>query len=189
VQMNTCLLMYRYPVRTCLGKRRNEQVGIFNHQVAIDRNIDSLAESPQHRRSDRDIRNEMPVHHVEMENRAAAFYCGSHLLSKPRKISGKYRRRKLDQSVLSRRVSVEILARQQLATAAELIGRYHVRPSTNHLIREGSGPLDGRRPQSYSDSGGLSPFSTSSLSNCRIFSRSGPWSLSSSRSRAIATMW
>src|SRR3569832_1384894 len=123
VQVNTSFLMYRNPVRTGIRKCRDVQVGILDHQMAVDRSFNGLTERLQHRRSDRDIRNEMPVHHVEMEDRAATFYRGSRLLPKPRKISGKYRRRKLDQSVLSRRVSVEILARQQLATAAELVGR------------------------------------------------------------------
>jgi len=92
VQMNTRLLMNGNPVRTCFSKSRNELIRIFDHQMTIERHIgESLAERSHDRRPNREVRHEVPVHHVEVQHSAAALQRGLGFESELREVSGQYR--------------------------------------------------------------------------------------------------
>ena len=80
VQVNAGFLMNRNPVRTGIGEGRNVLVGILDHEVAIEGNIDSLAQAGDHGRSDRDIGHEMTVHHVDMQQGSATSQCRVRIL-------------------------------------------------------------------------------------------------------------
>jgi len=77
VQMNTGFLMHGDPVRASFRKRRNKLIRILDHQMAIERHIrKGFAERSDNGRPDGQIWYEVSVHHVQMQNRAAAIERG-----------------------------------------------------------------------------------------------------------------
>src|SRR5580658_8575061 len=92
IQMNASFLMHRDPVRACFCKRRNELIRIFDHQVAVERYIrKNFAERSDYGRSDGEVRHKVPVHHVKVQNRAAAVERSFRLGAQLRKICRQYR--------------------------------------------------------------------------------------------------
>ena len=96
--------MDRNPVGTGVGERRNVLVGILDHQVAVERDIDRLAQRRDHRRPDRDIGHKMAVHHVHVEEGGATSHRRIGILGQAGEISRQYGRRYLDQDKLLSRV-------------------------------------------------------------------------------------
>ena len=71
IQMNAGFLMDRHPVCPGVGEGRNIVVSIFDHQMAVEGNVDRLEEAPDHRRSDRNIGHKVAIHHINMEEAGA----------------------------------------------------------------------------------------------------------------------
>src|SRR5215475_1995516 len=92
--MHACFLMYQNPRRARFRKRRNKQVRIFNHQVYVKNRVrNRFAQRRNHRRPQRDVRHEVSVHHVHVQQRAAAFERQLGVGSEIREIRRKYGRR------------------------------------------------------------------------------------------------
>jgi hypothetical protein len=70
--MHAGFLVNRNPVRAGVSELRNKQIGIFDHQVTVDWNLNYLAKRSHDRWSNCDVRNEMAVHHVHVQNGSAA---------------------------------------------------------------------------------------------------------------------
>jgi hypothetical protein len=81
IQVNAGFLVYRDPVCACLGKCRNEFVGILDHQVAIQRAGGCFAERLDDRRPNGEVGDEMPVHDVDMDHGRSALRSALHLLA------------------------------------------------------------------------------------------------------------
>src|SRR5579864_232546 len=78
--------------------------------MAIERQLSHLAQRPHHRRPHRQVRNEVTIHDVDVDDAAASFARGSHLLAQTGKVSRKNRRCEFDQTwALVRKLLVEIL--------------------------------------------------------------------------------
>src|SRR4029077_5555240 len=67
-------------------------IRILNHQVAIEDGVGKgLPQRLHNQRPNREIRYEMPVHHVAMDHRAAAVERGLRIFAQPREICGENR--------------------------------------------------------------------------------------------------
>ena len=100
VQVPASFLMHRNPIRPRLGKRRNKLVRILDHQVAVERQLRHLAQRLHHRRPNRQVRHEMPIHNIHMDDRRATFLRRAHLFAQTGKVRRKNRRCQLNQSGL-----------------------------------------------------------------------------------------
>ena len=89
--MPTSLLMHRNPVRPSICERGNVQVRILNHQVAIERQLGRLAQRLHQLRPQSDVGDKMPVHHIHMNDGAAALRRPRNLLAQTREIRRQYR--------------------------------------------------------------------------------------------------
>ena len=98
IEMPAGFLVHRYPVDSGFGKCGNEVVRILNHQVAVQRQLGNLPQRLHHRRPDREVGNEVPIHNIDMDDAGSASAGGDHLLAQPRKISRKNRRSQFDQN-------------------------------------------------------------------------------------------
>src|SRR6267143_3743820 len=93
MKMHASFLVHGDPTRAGFRKCGDEFVGILNHQVAIEDGVGkSFAQRGHDQRPNREIRNEMSVHHVAMDHRAAALQRRFCFLCQPREVRGKYRR-------------------------------------------------------------------------------------------------
>ena len=89
IQVHARFLVHRNPGRAGFGESGNEVVGILNHQVAVEGNTGNcFAQRRDDRRADGDVRHEMPVHDVHMQNGAAAVDRGLRLRAEPGEIGG-----------------------------------------------------------------------------------------------------
>src|SRR5216684_3500853 len=95
VQMDARLLMDRNPIGACLGKGRYVVVGVFDHQVAVQRNLRRLPKAGDHGRADRYVGDEVAVHDVHVEQSAAAFDGRLRIGAEPREVRRENRRREL----------------------------------------------------------------------------------------------
>ena len=106
--MNAGFLMNGNPVRTGFGERRDVVIGIFDHQVAVERNIHRLAQAGDDRRANGDVGHEMTVHHVDMQQCRAPTYGRVSIFRQASEISRQNGRRYLNQDkLLSRRISLK----------------------------------------------------------------------------------
>ena len=78
--------MNRNPIRTRIGKGWNISVGILDHQVAIQRQLGRFSQRFDQLRPQRDVRHKVAVHHIDVNDSAAAFRCPVHLLAQTREI-------------------------------------------------------------------------------------------------------
>src|SRR5579883_2668096 len=78
------------PVCSGVSKCRDVLVWIFDQQVAVKRQICGFAKRLDHRRPERDVGNEVTIHHIHMDDAAAAALCRCDLVGKAGKISRKY---------------------------------------------------------------------------------------------------
>ena len=67
-------------------------VRVGDHQVHIERDVRDALQRSNHRRSDRDIRDEVSVHHIDVNEIGAAAFGSSHRLTERGEIGGKDRR-------------------------------------------------------------------------------------------------
>src|SRR5271169_1674177 len=92
VQMNASFLMHGDPVGTSFRKCGNELIRILNHQVTIEGSVwKCLAERSDNRRADGDVRHKVPIHHVKMQNCAAACERSLRVGAQLRKVGRQYR--------------------------------------------------------------------------------------------------
>jgi len=89
MQMTTCLVMDADPVRARFGKIGDQCVGILDHQMAIQRQPRCFAQRAHHRRANRDVGHEMTIHHIYMDEGAAATLRRLHRIGQVREVSGK----------------------------------------------------------------------------------------------------
>ena len=98
IQVPAGFLMHRNPIRARLSECGNEFVRIFDHQMAIERQFRNPAQRFDHRRTDSEIGDKMPVHNVHVHDTGAALAGGTHLLAKTGKVSRKNRWCQFDQA-------------------------------------------------------------------------------------------
>ncbi len=90
IQVHASFLMHGNPIGAGFGKGRDVVVWIFDHQVAIEGHLcNRFAQRRHDRRADGEVRNEMPVHDVEMQDRASAVDGGERFGAELREIGGK----------------------------------------------------------------------------------------------------
>ena len=102
------LVVHADPVGPGLGKGGDEFVGVLDHQVAVERQVGGLAQALDHRRPDGDVGHEMAVHHVHVDDRAAAPLGRGNLIGQMGKI-----RRQDGWQQLNHRVLCSVLHRGQ----------------------------------------------------------------------------
>jgi hypothetical protein len=81
VQMPASFLVHRHPVHAGIREYRNKFVGIFDHQVAVERQLRNFAQRLYDRRPNREIRNEVSIHHIHVDDTRSTFGGGAHLLA------------------------------------------------------------------------------------------------------------
>ena len=72
--MNTGFLVDRNPVGPRVSKRGNELVCVLNHQMAVERDPDSLAQGGDYCRTNGQIWHKMAIHHIAMKKAGTAAY-------------------------------------------------------------------------------------------------------------------
>ncbi len=82
-------------------ERRNVLVGILDHQVAVEGDVDRFAQRRDHRRPDRNIGHKMPIHNIDMEEGRSTSHRLIGILGQTGEISRQYGRRYLDQDKTS----------------------------------------------------------------------------------------
>jgi len=80
-------------VRAGFGEGVEKSVDGRNHQMDVKRLLGVRAKRFDHRRADRQVGDEMPVHDVDVHPVGAGFVHRAHFLAKLREVSGKDRRR------------------------------------------------------------------------------------------------
>ena len=96
VEMHASFLVDGNPVGAGFGKFLDEEVGILDHEVAIEGNFKKFPQRPHNGRADGEIWDEVAVHDVQMEDRAAALDGLLCIAAKLREVGGKNRRREFD---------------------------------------------------------------------------------------------
>src|SRR5260221_4996849 len=87
--------MHENPRRARFGKRRNEFIRIFYHQVHVKNHVGNcFAQRRNYGRPNRDARHKVSVHHVHMQQRPSTFERQLGVGGQVREIRGKYGRRK-----------------------------------------------------------------------------------------------
>jgi hypothetical protein len=61
------------PIGAGFGKCGDEVVGPINHEMAIERNFQDFAKTGYDRRPDRDIRDEVAIHYVHVDDACSPF--------------------------------------------------------------------------------------------------------------------
>src|SRR3974390_697659 len=96
VEMHASFLMHGDPVSARFGKFGNEQIGVLDHQVTIERYLDELAQGADYERADGDVGNEVAVHHVDVKHGAATVDGELRVSGELREIGGKNRGHEFD---------------------------------------------------------------------------------------------
>ena len=81
-----------HPVRARVGEGVDVAVGVLDHQVDVQRQPGGAADRLDHRRADRDVGDEVPIHHVEVEERRPAALGPRDLLGEAAEVRGEDRR-------------------------------------------------------------------------------------------------
>ena len=79
-------------VRAGLGEGVEERIDRRDHQVDVERLLRVRPERLHHRRADREVGDEMAVHHVDMDPVGAGLVDRAHFLAEPGEIGGEDRR-------------------------------------------------------------------------------------------------
>jgi hypothetical protein len=90
------LLMDRDAVRACIGERPHLLGGSLDHEVHVQRaarRVDPLGDRACDERPDRDRRDEVAVHDVDVDHASAGRDHLFHLLAEPGKVGSQDRRR------------------------------------------------------------------------------------------------
>jgi len=80
--------MDRDHVRARFHERRDVAVRFLDHQVHIERPGRDVPDRPDDRRPDRDVRHEVPVHHVDVNEIRAAAFDGRNVAAEGREVGG-----------------------------------------------------------------------------------------------------
>src|SRR5262249_11705919 len=83
--------------RSRLRKLRNVLIRIFDHEMAVERQLRRFAQRLHHRRPDCDIGHEVSVHDIDMDESRTALGGNLHLVREMREISRQNRWRQFDQ--------------------------------------------------------------------------------------------
>jgi hypothetical protein len=73
IEMDAGFLVDGDPSSAGFGKCGDEFVRPFNHEMTIERNFRDFAKRGHDRRPDRDIRDEMTIHHIHVEDACSPF--------------------------------------------------------------------------------------------------------------------
>jgi hypothetical protein len=73
IEMNASFLVDRDPSSPGFRESGDEFVRPFNHEMTIERDLRDFAKRGYDRRPDRDIRDEVAIHHVHVEDRGSPF--------------------------------------------------------------------------------------------------------------------
>ncbi len=92
VDVRPRLGMDREAIRARLGEGLEIGVDRRDHQMHVERLSGVRAQRLHHRGADRDVGDEMPVHHVDMDPVGARRVDRAHLLAQPREVGGQDRR-------------------------------------------------------------------------------------------------
>src|SRR5205823_11574102 len=77
-------------------------IGIFDHQVTVERQFSSFAQRSHDRRANGKIRQKVSVHDIDVDHRTAALGCAADLLRKAGEVRRQNRGCELNQPGLSR---------------------------------------------------------------------------------------
>jgi hypothetical protein len=94
--MDAGFLMHGDPIDASLGKRRDELVGAFDHQMAIERDAADFAQRGDHWGSNCQIGDEVTIHDVDVEKGSSAVNCGLRVCAEPCEVSRENRRSEFD---------------------------------------------------------------------------------------------
>ncbi len=98
VEVHGRFLMHGNPRGACFGERRDELIGIFDHQVAVKWNItDRFPQGGYHGRANRDVRHEVSIHDVNVQDCTAAIDRALCMCAKPGEIGRQDRWSELNQ--------------------------------------------------------------------------------------------
>ena len=79
-------------IGTGIGEIVEKRIHRRDHQVDVERLAAVLANGLQNHRSERHVRNEMPIHYVDMDPVRTGCIDGAHLFAEPREVGGQDRR-------------------------------------------------------------------------------------------------
>src|SRR5262249_42027025 len=86
VQVHARFLMHQHDVRAGIDKLRDVLVGIFDHQVDVERDARDFLDAGDDGDADRKVGDEMAVHYVAMEQRGPAIFNGADLFAQAREV-------------------------------------------------------------------------------------------------------
>ena len=92
MQVREHLDMHGHHVRARVDERLDVAIGVRDHQVDIERQLGRLAQRLHDRHANRDVGNEVAVHHVDVHLVGAAARGGGDLGAEIREVSGENRR-------------------------------------------------------------------------------------------------
>jgi hypothetical protein len=72
----------------CLCKGFDVALGLFDHQMDIQREFRNASAGLDDKRSHGDVGREMPIHHIDMDPVPAGSFDGGNLFAEPCKIRG-----------------------------------------------------------------------------------------------------
>src|SRR5689334_24103575 len=78
---------HRSPLVGVLG---DVVLGVLHHEMDVDRSLGDAPERPDHRRAEREVGHEMPVHHVDVHPLCAAGHGLLHLLPEPAQVGAQH---------------------------------------------------------------------------------------------------
>src|SRR5687767_4717003 len=99
MQIWICLDMHRNHLRTGFYKLRSVRPGLSDHQVCVDWQASETGKRFHNRQTDRDVGDEMTVHHVDVQNVGSAAFDGANFLAQTREVGRQNRRGDFDISI------------------------------------------------------------------------------------------
>src|SRR3990172_8836249 len=101
-----------HDVRAGLDKRRNVPVRVRNHEMDMERHFSHIPDRLDDQRTNRDVRHEVAVHDIDMQQMRAGFFNPANVFAERREISGKYRGSDANAHWLtSRRITSDLVRR------------------------------------------------------------------------------
>src|SRR5581483_6855894 len=89
--MRTNFLLDEHLVRPGFDKDRRIAVRIGNHQMYVELELGDLPYRLHHWRPESQVRHEMSVHHIDVQDACARLFDSRDFLAEPRKVRGQYR--------------------------------------------------------------------------------------------------
>jgi hypothetical protein len=87
IEMDAGFLVDGNPISPGFGECGDELIRPFNHKMAIERNFRDFAKRGYDRGPDRDVRDEMTIHHVHVEGGGSPFDSGLSFRAKASEVS------------------------------------------------------------------------------------------------------